>query len=501
MKVAHKAIIQAAKDEKFEEMFNIYESFTKDYSQELPAWFSGCPISLLASNINLPPTFDTDSILSNRVLDLCKTAVASISVIDSETLSSALVKIFVIGDDFDLAVTYKNACRSRKLRTYQPLLWSCAKRRDTKTADSLIDEMMSLSISFTQADLGLLLLAGVDVEKCLNLFGDRFDRVESEELYQALLSRECETWKFLAKCAEIPTGICPITGLVLQRVGLKDKELEELLSLAKRLAFEAPGSETSEWADFEKDLLKRLETRVLLDGANIGHTNQNFEGGFFRHCMVEEVRKKFPGSLVFLHSKWLDSKTNLKMNLQEKGVKRPKRKLPQLLDEPHIRKEVVRPSEPDPIEVEKVSLERIAEVLKWKSLDCLIEVPRGANDDWYWFYAVLFFEKNRRLLNPQDDPPFLISNDLMRDHLWRMGSVKEETWKRFTQSHICHFQILYPSEDPENREYRFSVPPSWSPITQKQITTNGHIWHIPIELISPASDDGVSNRFLVLLQS
>ena len=497
MKQVHQLIIADAKAGAYDRVLSTFEGYVNGSDLSIfPAWFATCPITLIAANLTM--TDESKQKLSPKTLEQLLNIANRGSIAQHETATSAIVKLSILGDRIQEALTFMRNCPTRKLRTYFPILWHCARIKDP-LATCLFDELLDRSLFPGEEELSLLIQAGVDLERCLRYFADRFETVSDLSLFNTLSS--------MSTITSIPAGsaICPISSIALRPLGLSESSLDELLALVKRLAIEDTYKHAKqEWEEFERSLASHGSTpSVVIDGANVGHTNQNFQGGFFRHRQVEEVREIFDGqrgggnALVVVHSKWLKEGVDLKQNLeigdQQSGKK--KRKLPPL-------KKV----EPDQVSDDRdwmnSSFSReaacppeVPESKIWRSLGCLIEVPRGANDDWFWLYATLWLEKQRRLKSgienhsqlspalyppetsePGNRNPILVSNDQMRDHVFRMG-IDPLIWRRFAHRHICRFKITYPEEEEDRREYLFELPPVFSRLPQKGL---GNVWHLPV---------------------
>jgi hypothetical protein len=63
----------------------------------------------------------------------------------------------------------------------------------------------------------------------------------------------------------------------------------------------------------------------------------------------------------------------------------------------------------------------------------LYEVPKGANDDWYWIFATLH-EGRTRHAN-------VVTNDLMRDH--KLYFAEPRPFMRWRNAHVTLYDITY----------------------------------------------------------
>ena len=67
----------------------------------------------------------------------------------------------------------------------------------------------------------------------------------------------------------------------------------------------------------------------------------------------------------------------------------------------------------------------------------LYEVPRGANDDWYWIFATLYEGRSRHAN--------VLTNDLMRDH--RLAFMEPRPFLRWRNAHVALYELLYAPDD------------------------------------------------------
>ena len=462
LKLHHADIVKNAKEGDFDAALKLYEEALASIASP-PTWFIACPVSLISSCTKLG-----SSSVSTEQVKRCMSMCESLNVAESETLSSSLIRLCVAVDLIDEAVLYKKSATSKKLRTFQPLLWFHSKQKNVAELHNLWNELKLNKIEPTQAEFALMIEGGVELNSFLEALSLRFDEVIDPALALAITSRATSDQILVSESSDVTDeGICPVTGVQLKAVGLTDGELADLLGLTRRLI-----TESSNAVDIDalEALLHKQETAtVVLDGANIAHTNQNYAEGFFRYIQIEEVRQHFDRkSLIVLHRKWLKRKTNLRQNLVE-TVNPKKRKLPPLSPLPTERKQT-KPKSDSESEAE----DAVEYAKQWRAVNELVEVPRGANDDWYWLYATLWLETKRRHRGDVGSV-LLVSNDLMRDHLFRM-SVDERIWEKFKHRHLCRFRICYPCpEKSEEREYDFYLPPPFSRCLQR--TEN--FWHIP----------------------
>jgi Protein-only RNase P/Pentacotripeptide-repeat region of PRORP len=468
LKLTHAEIVKAAKEQNYDQVFKLYDDAIS-VCPKLPCWFFGCPVSLIAScsAIGSPS-------LSQDLVAKCVSICTPLKVEDSETLSSSLIKLCVSAGMIEQAIDYKNGARAKKLRTFQPLLWFYSNAKDTSAIEAVYLELQSLAIQPGQSEFALMVAGGLDLQRCLADVAALFDEVTEPTLIAAFSDRAASDsgWAVVAADATITeSGDCAATGVRLRALGLSESELQMLLNLTRRLATE---SLTVDFSSFEQQLEQASAVTCVIDGANVAHTNQNYAEGFFRFEQIEQVRDHFSQTracMIVLHRKWLKAKTDLRQNLEINPEKPKKmRKLPPLPLNP-----IPQPAQAKPFsDSESVAEEAVEHAKRWRQAGELIEVPRGANDDWFWLYATLWLEKQRRNRGDRETV-LLVTNDLMRDHVFRM-SLEERVWEKFKHRHLCRFRIQYPSaEQCDDREYEFLLPPSFT----RAIQQNGQFWHIP----------------------
>ncbi|KAJ8901559.1 hypothetical protein NDN08_003768 [Rhodosorus marinus] len=90
--------------------------------------------------------------------------------------------------------------------------------------------------------------------------------------------------------------------------------------------------------------------------------------------------------------------------------------------------------------------------------------PRRMNDDWFWLYAAL-------LPLRQGSKAFVLSNDQMRDHVFR--SLTESAFLRWRERHLIEYSIS------KVNKFRLQIPSVYSRDVQKS-RSNERFWHFPI---------------------
>jgi len=120
----------------------------------------------------------------------------------------------------------------------------------------------------------------------------------------------------------------------------------------------------------------------------------------------------------------------------------------------------------------------------------LYVVPQRCLDDYYWVLSSLSNQtrsrKDRDLNILPNDPkgrwpgirPFLITNDLMRDH--KLELLQPRLFRRWFSSHIVNYGIFLNDSESDNREITFTTADFFSREIQSNPTDNGTVWHFPV---------------------
>jgi pentatricopeptide repeat protein len=413
---------------------------------------------------------------------------------DLDNICCAQVKIHISLGESEEAVKVALGCNDARLRTFSVILDSCATKGDFSLANRLIRELENRGLVPTESDFANLIVALSNSKKenwsgildgILEKLSAIYDVIEEENLLQGLVTllgqhaisvnenqvieadRNSEIW-----------GLCPITRLRLRLIDLSNEEIDEMLDLTRRLALEAHKLRTSSEEGFDFDsVVSSLDSlpNIILDAANLAHTNQNFEGGYFRFDQVDEILEKLKREegtekkyLVVIHEKWLNPDRDLSLHLgPESGKKKRKTTLPQLGNQlVEGRPVVFEDAREDKSEKPPIVHPVPADIIdKWKANKEILVVPHGQNDDWFWMHICLLS------MRKGNSNVTLVSNDQMRDHFWRMKNPK--FFLRFRTNHVAQYTIQF-GEDKIN-SYNLTFPIPFSICLQK----NGKVWHVP----------------------
>jgi hypothetical protein len=187
---------------------------------------------------------------------------------------------------------------------------------------------------------------------------------------------------------------------------------------------------------------------VVVDGANVGHFGQNYSAGAFRFAQVDAVRAHFQALglrvVIVLHEHWFARSADLSRNVRPRDgggarpAKRPRTDAPAPVSAPvavvggaagvegaaagpgpdaALAAPAAVPSAPAAAAPSSADAWTSDDYRReWRRLNCLCEVRRGNNDDWYWLYAAVASRDS----TGGRERVFVVSNDQMRDHHFNM---------------------------------------------------------------------------------
>jgi len=406
------------------------------------------------------------------------------SLQELENVQFSFVKLQLALGMVDAAVESAEHFGEPRLRMFSAILDKCADTHDRETALKVLRILRNSNLNVTEKEVALVLKCGLlnnELDEFLKDLSLDFQDPLSES---TLDFNQMESVHVVSSITIDPhsDSICPVTGIKLEKIGLTEAELDELISMTRSLATEAGFTNKDNFDDILNSQLIKLP-EVVLDGANIAHVNQNFAEGFFRFDQIQDVFENFKSKdcLIVLHAKWLSPNKDLRLfpidpsSLSSEPKRLKKRKKPALpplgvhapvpqdtIEEPHTetKPEIVRP----------VPMQLIEE---WRKTHVLFQVPHNLNDDWFWMHICCLSIRGGK------SDLLLVSNDLMRDHYWRMQHPK--AFSRFVKNHVCRYSIQF-GEDGIN-QYKYMYPPNHSICMHRHETmedgTRTVLWHIP----------------------
>eukprot|EP00878_Enallax_costatus_P025310 GHUV01027077.1.p1 GENE.GHUV01027077.1~~GHUV01027077.1.p1 ORF type:complete len:260 (+),score=70.86 GHUV01027077.1:968-1747(+) len=211
-------------------------------------------------------------------------------------------------------------------------------------------------------------------------------------------------------------------GIQLQLADLSDADWtafgQQVLSLAVQQE-----KRQGRFQDYTKWLKRNGPFDIMIDGANVALWGENYEGGAFRpekvKVMYETVAKENPDAkiLLVLHAgRFGDIKQNHK--------------------------------------------ETFTWLEELRSQGRFHIAPAGSNDDWYWMYAAVMAREKG----------MLVSNDLLRDHVWNL--LRPKHMLKWTQRHIIRFHFNF-----EKTEAYLKYPSPYTPCVQ--YNEDKGVWMVP----------------------
>lgn len=426
---------------------------------------------------------------------------AGVIDLHSEALTTGLIKLCCDDGDLVKALGLLDGMLAAKvkprLRTISIILKAASVQGDAELAERMFAKIGECGLEPTEVEYAALLdaVSGARALEHLPMIAEAV-HVPGEELAESVAKALRKAgWGVEESGTVNEEGTSSVTGTTLASLELADETLNELMELCSKLATTAgyPG-----FGDLRRFLEKRELFDIILDGANIAHHGQNHAEGAFSHAAIDEVTKyweeKGKRVLLVLHPKWTDPAADLTIGT---GRKRKRRKLPQLngdgkkedgdvaMEEVAEEEEEVNPlepqlcPEPNP-ETDGEWASTIRDFVKrWKAKGCLLVVPPHSNDDWYWFYAALHEQLRHRAKGHDGHWPQVVSNDLMRDHHWRM--LAQGTFLAWRERHMTPYHCWFERELNDEFQFLFEEPLPFSTRAQRV----GNEWHFPISTAPP----------------
>jgi len=372
-------------------------------------------------------------------------------------------------------------------------------------------------------------------------------------------------------------GLCSFTQTLLRRVEQTEEELNELRSKVTRLACEGTSPKIKEqWDNWVQDADNLPFWDAVIDGANVGHHNQNWECGTFSFQQIDDIVNKLQSqgkkACVVLRRHWLEERTDLTLG----GKKVPrKRALAQIEDAssptprsapsvgennhtksldaerdqrrttddgntschgaengfgtspshttmPHLMPHLTpqdatasssstssgtdvsmspqckKRSEEDVImevasnaeerdvlrEEDRRAKELRSIARKWEAHGNLLISPQSLNDDWVVMYVCITM--TLQALRNGHKPVYLVSNDYMRDHFWRMR--QEPGLVLWREAHLTNYRIVYPERHiiPNSTKNVLTIYPPLPFSARSQWSAHGSTWHFAIPINPPS---------------
>ena len=411
---------------------------------------------------------------------------------------------------FDVALRLESERLRPKLRTFAPALHAFCKLGDVKGACEVDEALAKHGIELTENEYAALIDARAEngdweeCEKTLRRAADAF-RVFSHALADAC-ARFFEKKPGWRVCDSVEvnetSGACEavVSDETKTKTKTKTMQLRAIhLSAADRASLLAGIGKLSrerESADHFEGFVRWLRRRgplpFLVDGANAGMYNQNFENSGFNFDQVEKVMRRLRAPAKAARDERVAARAATNDVRDEKAeqpaekspatpadaaeapsaegavdenaartedrpetetdalAKKPNQKPPPLTDAEVLASCASSAGASSPVvflHVRRVrggpaNGKRARECLDaWKQSGELFTTPAGSNDDWYWLYAAV----------ASGDDAFLVSNDEMRDHAFQMLPApalfrkwKERHQVRFHMSKTSGLELYFP---------------------------------------------------------
>ena len=429
-------------------------------------------------------------------------------------------------ESFDVALRLESERLRPKLRTFAPALHAFCKLGDVKGACEVETALAKHGIELTENEFAALIDARAEngdweeCEKTLRRAADAF-RVFSHALADAC-KRFFEKKPGWRVCDSVEvnetSGACEavVSDATKTKTKTKTMQLRAIhLSAADRASLLAGIGKLSrerESADHFEGFVRWLKRRgplpFLVDGANAGMYNQNFENSGFNFDQVEKVMRRLRAPAKAARDERVAARAATNDNNDEKTEK-PEASGPSTpadastapsagdaVDSPNENRSETdadtpkKPNQsPTPLTDAEVLAscgssagasspvvflhvrrvrggpangKRARECLDfWKKSGELFTTPAGSNDDWYWLYAAV----------ASGDDAFLVSNDEMRDHAFQMLPAPA-LFKKWKERHQVRFHM---SKGADGLELYF--PPPFSHCAQSDVDEKW--WMIP----------------------
>ena len=305
---------------------------------------------------------------------------------------------------------------------------------------------------------------------CLKELMKAVDIVETESMIDLLkafaerqafaddLTRSYPSWA-LKPCVILASGSCDVCGKQLRKEPLTLSAKHELASEVESLILSRlPRGVTSHvetrkgqedrvenFLAFKAFLAKTGPYDIFLDGANIAHYKQNFDGGCFNYqqiqMVVEYLLKQKKRILIVLHEH----------HFNQEGTTLPE---------------------------------------EWLEKGLAYKVVKGNNDDWYWMYAALAADNDAMVRGEEGCEAQILSNDQMRDHFFHINNDKRfQKWRE-------HNQIYYDIwTDAEKKKFALKFPLSYT----QNIQDHPSGFHIPYGCVK--ENMKIVNQYYCLMNS
>lgn len=373
---------------------------------------------------------------------------------------------------FDLVGRLAEERLTPKLRTFAPALHAFCAAGDLDGALEVDDALTAAKIDVTEAEYGVLLGAFKKAER----FDDGWALLRRVREDIRTLSDEmaAEVRAFLDAvpgwCAaasvtvDESTGACEASPggrtVQLAAVHLSPEDRADLLAGIGKLAREREAADNFD--KFVQWLERRGPLPYLVDGANVGMYNQNFQKSQFNFNQVERVMAQLRPGAREIHK-------DRAARFGQQAAQQDARAAPEAEGGVETAEHAAGPAAKNersedgggtvpamqgpafkPLSTKAVGAAVPVNFLhvrrtrggpanhhkaqqclgNWRQAGELFTCPAGSNDDWYWLYGAV----------ASGNDSFLISNDEMRDHVFQMLPAPK-LFQRWKERHQVRFHM------------------------------------------------------------
>ncbi|GLD93459.1 hypothetical protein PINS_up002051 [Pythium insidiosum] len=350
-----------------------------------------------------------------------------------ETVYSALIKISAKAKDYDRCIELLDKMSSDRveprLRTFSPLLVSYCSEGNLEKALWVRERLKHHAIELTEPEYVALFDACVATASSSDfylLLEEYIDVIPQPtmaawEVFKRWFASDGSRvdgrgWKWSVGTVD-QKGVSSVSGDQLESMELPEAEETALLDKIVGLV-RTDDKRIEQWAEFTEWLTANGPFDIIIDAANVGFFNRNFEGGGFSYrqiqLMLEHYEKQDKKVLIVLH----------KRRTYDDQV----------------------PEDFRPV------------LASWKERNIMYNCRSGNNDDWYWLYAAV--KLGGRTL--------VVTNDEMRDHHFQM--IHNRSFGRWKERHQVHYSIH------NEKHVKVQEPRVYSARPQRI----GANWHFPL---------------------
>ena len=139
-----------------------------------------------------------------------------------------------------------------------------------------------------------------------------------------------------------------------------------------------------------------------------------------------------------------------------------------------------------------VSAKSIRYFKKWENECLFYHTPYGMNDDWFWLYACLSESKSGR-------QPLVITNDMMRDHHFKL--LSQNAFLNWRERHVVNYYFTKCPGRTQDPVPTFFFPQSYSTRIQSDSSNQDCLkYHFPVIIsdkkeINIKDADSLSSEF------